>query len=73
MPCEADIIYKERCDHMATKSVLKSVNLRTRKSATALVMALERAKARKTRPIRSQKAFADASREEIRNMFEVRK
>ena len=58
---------------MATKSVLKSVNLRTRKSATALVMALERAKARKTRPVKSQSMFTDASREEIRSMFEVRK
>lgn len=58
---------------MATKSVLKSVNLRTRKSATALVMALEQAKARKTRPVKSQNVFADASREEIRSMFEVRK
>lgn len=58
---------------MATKSVLKSVNLRTRKSATALVMALEQAKARKTRPVKSKSVFADASREEIRSMFEVRK
>lgn len=58
---------------MATKSVLKSVNLRTRKSATALVQALERAKARKTRPVKSQRVFTDASREEIRSMFEVRK
>ena len=73
MPCEANEIDKERCDHMATKSVLKSVNLRTRKSATALVMALERAKARKSRPIKSQRVFTDASREDIRCMFEVRK
>lgn len=73
MPCEANEIDKERCDHMATKSVLKSVNLRTRKSATALVAALERAKARKTRPIKSQRVFTDASREDIRCMFEVRK
>lgn len=58
---------------MATKSVLKSVNLRTRKSATALVLALERAKARKTRPVKGQSVFTDASREEIRSMFEVRK
>lgn len=58
---------------MATKSVLKSVNLRTRKSATALVTALERAKERKVRPIKSPRVFNDASREEIRSMFEVRK
>ncbi len=58
---------------MATKSVLKDVNLRTRKSATALVTALENAKSRRTRPIRHEKSFADASREEIRKMFEVRK
>ena len=58
---------------MATKSVLKSVNLRTRKSATALVTALERAKARKTTPVKSQSVFTDASRQEIRSMFEARK
>lgn len=73
MPCEAKQNIKERCDHMATKSVLKSVNLRTRKSATALVMALEKAKARKARPVKRQRVFTDASREEIRSMFEVRK
>jgi hypothetical protein len=73
MPCEAKENKQERCDHMATKSVLKSVNLRTRKSATALVIALERAKARKARPVKTQRVFTDASREDIRCMFEVRK
>lgn len=58
---------------MATKSVLKDVNLRTRKSATALVIALENAKRRRTKPIRHNKSFSDASREEIRKMFEVHK
>lgn len=58
---------------MATKSVLKNIDLRTRKSAIALVTALENAKRKSAKPVASQNIFPDASREEIRKMFEVRK
>ena len=58
---------------MATKSVLKNIDLRTRKSATALVTALENAKRKGSKPIAKQRIFSDASRDEIRKMFEVRK
>lgn len=58
---------------MATKSVLKNVDLKTRKSATALVNALENAKGKSAQPVVKQRTFSDASREEIRKMFEVRK
>ena len=58
---------------MATKSVLKNIDLRTRKSAIALVTALEGAKRKSKRSVVSQNVFPDASREEIRKMFEVRK
>lgn len=58
---------------MATKSVLKNVDLKTRKSATALVNALENAKGKSAQTVVNQRTFSDASREEIRKMFEVRK
>ncbi|MBR3973260.1 MAG: hypothetical protein IKJ99_04855 [Oscillospiraceae bacterium] len=58
---------------MATKSVLKNIDLRTRKSATALVTALEHAKRKSAKPVVNQGTFSDASRDEIRKMFEVRK
>lgn len=63
---------KERCDHMATKSVLKNIDLKTRKSANALVSALENAKGKSEQAVVKQRAFSDASREEIKKMFEVR-
>lgn len=54
---------------MATKSVLKTVDIKTRDSALALVNALENAKGKHTRPVAANRSFSDASREEIRKMF----
>lgn len=58
---------------MATKSVLKNIDLKTRRSANALVSALENAKGKSEQIVVKQRTFSDASREEIRKMFEVQK
>ena len=54
---------------MATKSVLKNVDVKTRNSALALVNALENAKGKHAQHIKKTRSFSDASREEIRKMF----
>lgn len=54
---------------MATKSVLKSINIKDRKAAFALVNALENAQGKKAKPVEHSRSFSDASREEIRAMF----
>lgn len=54
---------------MATKSVLKNVDIKTRNSALALVNALENAKGKHTHFIKSNRTFSDANKEEIRKMF----
>lgn len=54
---------------MATKSVLKNIDLKTRKSAVALVNALENAKGKSSQLVTQQRTFSDASREEIKKMF----
>ena len=58
---------------MATKSVLKSVDIKTKKSAAALVNALENAKGKGAKTVTATRTFSDASREEIRKMFGDRK
>lgn len=54
---------------MATKSVLKNVDIKTKNSALALVNALENAKGKSAQPVINQRTFLDASKDEIRKMF----
>ena len=54
---------------MATKSVLKNVDVKTREAALALVNALENASGKHAQQVEKQRTFSDASREEIRKMF----
>ena len=54
---------------MATKSVLKNVDIKTRESALALVNALENAKGKHAQHVEKTRTFSDANREEIRKMF----
>ena len=56
---------------MATKSVLKNINIKSPVAARALVRALENAKGKHARPVVNNRSFSDASREEIRKMFKV--
>lgn len=58
---------------MATKSVLKSVDIKTRDSALALVNALENAKGKHAQHVKKTRTFSDASREEIKMMFGANK
>ena len=58
---------------MATKSVLKTIDIKTRTSAIAFVNALENAKGKHAQPVVAHRTFSDASKAEIRKMFEVNK
>lgn len=54
---------------MATKSVLKNVHIRDKKSALRLVNALENAAGKRSKEVMQTRSFSDASKEEIRKMF----
>ena len=54
---------------MATKSVLKNIDVKSHKAARALVCALENAKGKSAQPVVNQRTFSDASREELHKMF----
>ena len=56
---------------MATKSVLKNIDIKTPVAARALVSALENAKGKHARPTVNNRSFSDANREEIRKMFKA--
>ena len=54
---------------MATKSVLKNIDVKTREAALALVNALENASGKHAQEVEKKRTFSDANREEIRKMF----
>lgn len=54
---------------MATKSVLKNIDVKTRNSALALVNALENAKGKHAQHVINTRTFSDADKDEIRKMF----
>jgi hypothetical protein len=54
---------------MATKSILKTVCIRSKKSALRLVKALESTSAKRPKQISFSRPYSDASREDIRKMF----
>lgn len=60
-------------DRVATKSVLKTVDVKSKDAALALVNALENAKGKHSQHIKTTRTFSDASREEIRKMFGANK
>lgn len=55
---------------MATKSILKTVRIKSSKSAIALVNALENAKNKSAKEVKLSKPYSEASEEEILQMFE---
>lgn len=61
------------CDCVATKSVLKNIDVKTRNSAVALVNALENAKGKHAQQVVKTRTFSDANKEEIRKMFGANK
>ena len=54
---------------MATKSILKSIQIKDKKSAARLANALENASDKKAKDIKHNRSFSDASRDDIRKMF----
>lgn len=54
---------------MATKSVLKNVDIKDRNAALALVNALENAKGKHAQEVVKTRVFSDASKAEIIKMF----
>ena len=54
---------------MATKSVLKTIHIKKRRSALALVQALENAKGKSQKEVTMSRSYTTASRDEIRKMF----
>lgn len=60
---------KERMMNMATKSILKNVTIKDRRSTQRLVSALENAHGKRSQDVQHQRSHSDASREDIRKMF----
>lgn len=54
---------------MATKSILKTIYIKNRKSAAALIQALENADGKQQKEPVMKRSYQTASREEIRSMF----
>lgn len=54
---------------MATKSILKNVTIKDKRSACLLVSALENASGKRSQPVQHQRPHSDASRDDIRKMF----
>lgn len=54
---------------MSTKSILKTIHITDRKSALALVRALENAGGKSQKDVVMQRSHSEASREDIRKMF----
>ncbi len=58
---------------MATKSILKNIDIRDKKSAFALINALENASKKHAQPVTKSRGFSDASVDDIQKMFGERK
>lgn len=54
---------------MATKSILKTIHIKERSSANALVNALESASGKTTKDVTMKRSYSEASRDDIRKMF----
>lgn len=54
---------------MATKSVLKNIMIKDRRSASFLVSALENASGKKSKDVVLSRTYSELGRDEIRNIF----
>ncbi len=54
---------------MATKSILKNINIRDEKSVFSLINALENASGKHAQPVIRSHGFTDASMDDIQEMF----
>lgn len=66
---QAKTLLQKGCDCMATKSVLKTIDIKERRSVLTFVRAMEHAKEKTAQPVCKTRSFSDASREEIKKMF----
>ena len=57
------------CGKMATKSILKTIHIKSPKSANRLVSALENASGKSYEIVKLTRPASDASRNEISKMF----
>lgn len=57
------------CDKMATKSILKTIHIKSPKSASRLVSALENASGKSYKAVEMTRTASDASQKEIFKMF----
>ena len=57
---------------MATKSILKTVHIKSPKAARKLASALEHANRKPFKEVRLSKGYSEASRSKIKKMFEGR-
>lgn len=55
--------------NMATKSILKNINIRTKHAAVRLADAMEYSKNFGNRPVEFQRSVSDATRDDILKMF----
>lgn len=58
---------------MATKSILKSVNIKNKGAALSLARAMENAHTRHGNPVNMSRPVSEASEDEIRKMFGTNK
>lgn len=54
---------------MATKSILKNIDIKDKDTADAFISALENASGKKTKQTKHTRMYSDASRDEIKKMF----
>lgn len=54
---------------MATKSILKTINIKDKKTALSLVNALENASGKSSKPVVNSRSFSDVNRDDLRLMF----
>lgn len=54
---------------MATKSILKSVNIRNKGAALSLARAMENAHTKADKPVKMSRSVSEATEEEIKKMF----
>lgn len=54
---------------MATKSILKTIHIKKRRSALSLVRALEHARGKTAADVIMSKSYSEASKDEIEKMF----
>lgn len=54
---------------MATKSILKNIHIKSLKSSSSLLRALENAQGKSSKPVNYDRPVSEASREEIGKLF----